>query len=379
MNNRRYTAPETARRAVRIFGEVYKTGIPADISDYEVFHKDGSAKIREMHVLLIRDSRGNAVGFRGITRDVTEKKMAERALMESEQRYRNLFTQTSSPIVIVDPEGNYIDCNDAALSFFECAREELLKKSVGDFLPPSQKEAVLHNRLQLFKTGGTREVEYFVRGKMKYLELAITPTTLKGKAVVFGVGKDMTEYKETEKRLAYMATHDQLTGLPNRVLFNDRLAMEISKARRNDGKLAVMLFDLDHFKDINDTLGHDMGDLLLTHLGDRLKGCLRKSDTVARMGGDEFFLLLPDINSESDVALLAEKILTAIREPFFLKDQQLDVKASLGVSFYPDDGSDPESLIKNADIAMYRAKGAGRDKYRRYRRKATDDRRTIES
>ncbi len=368
MNYRRYSKPEAVRQVIPVFSEAYKTGTPVDVDDYEVFHRDGTVRIRQMHVSLKRNSQGIPVGFRGLSRDVTKQKRAVRELEESEERYRNLFTKTSSPIIIIDPRGNFMDYNDAALLFLECTGEELKTKNISDFLPPDpeRKKILLQKRRELWRSGGTREVEYYVREKTKYLELAVTPTVLKGRNVVFCVGKDMTEYKETERRLAHMATHDQLTGLPNRVLFNDRLAMELSKARRYKKKLAVMFFDLDHFKDINDRLGHNVGDLLLKDLGGRLKDCLRKSDTVSRIGGDEFIMLLPDMTHEKDADLIAEKILSAIREPFLLGDHRLEVTASLGISFYPAQDSDPEALVKKADIAMYRAKESGRNSYRHY-------------
>lgn len=368
MNYRRYSKPEAVRHVMLVFSEAYKTGTPVDVDDYEVFHRDGTVRIRQMHVSLKRNSQGIPVGFRGLSRDVTKQKRAVRELEESEERYRNLFTKTSSPIIIIDPRGNFMDYNEAALLFLECTREELKAKNISDFLPPDpeRKKILLQERRELWRSGGTREVEYYVREKTKYLELAVTPTMLKGRNVVFCVGKDMTEHKETERRLAYMATHDQLTGLPNRVLFNDRLAMELSKARRYKKKLAVMFFDLDHFKDINDRLGHKVGDLLLKDLGGRLKDCLRKSDTVSRMGGDEFIMLLPDMTHEKDADLIAEKILSVIREPFLFGDHRLEVTASLGISFYPAQDSDPEALVKKADMAMYRAKESGRNRYRHY-------------
>ncbi len=177
---------------------------------------------------------------------------------------------------------------------------------------------------------------------------------------------DITERKRAEEIIKHMAYHDDLTGLPNRRLFNDRLYLALAHAQRSQQKLAVMLLDLDHFKVINDTLGHSVGDQLLQVVGERLVSLLRKGDTVARMGGDEFMLLLPEIAQVEDAAEVAARILEAFREPSVFDGHELHITSSLGIALYPDDGEDEDTLMKNADIAMYRAKGEGRDNYQRY-------------
>jgi len=178
---------------------------------------------------------------------------------------------------------------------------------------------------------------------------------------------------EAEEQLVYIATHDALTGLPNRRLFNDRLTLELAHAQRNQQKLAVMLLDLDHFKDVNDTLGHSVGDKLLQVVGHRLKSLLRRSDTVARMGEDEFMLILPGIVREENATKVAAKILEAFRKPLVFDGYEIDITTSIGIAVYPSDGEDVDALMKNADIAMYRAKGEGRDNYQRYTPKDTFD------
>ena len=177
---------------------------------------------------------------------------------------------------------------------------------------------------------------------------------------------EITERKRAEEIIRHLAYHDALTGLPNRMLFNDRLNLELAHAQRNQQKLAVMLLDLDHFKDVNDTLGHNVGDKLLQAVGERLTSLLRKSDTVARVGGDEFILLVPDAARVQHATRVAVKILEAFREPFEFDDHKLHITTSIGIALYPDDGEDADTLMKNADIAMYRAKDQGRDNYQRY-------------
>jgi diguanylate cyclase (GGDEF)-like protein len=170
------------------------------------------------------------------------------------------------------------------------------------------------------------------------------------------------ERKRFERRLEYLATHDDLTGLPNRQLFNFTLGQALERARRarhnNElaGKVGVMLLDLDNFKQINDTFGHIRGDDMLRAVAARLQGCMRKSDTVARMGGDEFTLVIEQIGTPEDGAAIAKKVLDALSEPIQLDGVQLHTTASLGISIYPVDGSNPEILLQHADIAMYQAK-----------------------
>jgi diguanylate cyclase (GGDEF)-like protein len=171
------------------------------------------------------------------------------------------------------------------------------------------------------------------------------------------------------QRVEYLAYHDGLTALPNRSLFNKLLSQAIRHARRREGQLAVAFIDLDRFKQINDTLGHEAGDELLKEVSNRLKACLRESDTVARLGGDEFVVLLTDLQEEKYAAIVAEKIVASIATPFILLGQEFRVTASIGISTYPQDGQDEQTLTKNADIAMYQAKEDGKNTFQLYSEK----------
>lgn len=176
--------------------------------------------------------------------------------------------------------------------------------------------------------------------------------------------KRALERQLAEEKIKHMAYHDALTGLPNRMLFNDRLATALRMANRNNLVLALMILDLDHFKNVNDTLGHDKGDRLLQLVSERISDCLRASDTVSRLGGDEFAVLLPQITEAEDSFIVAQKILDALSLPFHFDGHELRMSSSIGIAIYPDDGRDAETLFKNSDIALYDAKEHGRNNYK---------------
>lgn len=178
--------------------------------------------------------------------------------------------------------------------------------------------------------------------------------------------RDITERALAEQKIRYQALHDLLTGLPNRVLFHERLSLALTNADRRQGMVAVIFMDLDRFKTINDTLGHAVGDCLLQEVAKRLTTCLRQGDTVARWEGDEFTLLLPQITDASDATKIAQRILEALKPVSYLKGHQLHITNSIGIALYPNDGEDAETLLKNADAALYGAKEQGRNNYQLY-------------
>jgi len=198
---------------------------------------------------------------------------------------------------------------------------------------------------------------------------------LNARQIERGIGKaqiillaieDITTRKEMEEKIKRLAYHDSLTGLPNRMLLSDRLNMAKILSDRNRKKLALMMLDIDKFKEINDTLGHHIGDLLLQVVAEKLTGILRKEDTVARFGGDEFVLVLPDQKDVQTALNVARKIIDAFRDTVVLEGRALIITSSIGISIYPDHGQDIDTVLKNADSAMYRAKQAGRNQYRLY-------------
>ncbi|HOW57760.1 MAG TPA: sensor domain-containing diguanylate cyclase, partial [Smithellaceae bacterium] len=204
-------------------------------------------------------------------------------------------------------------------------------------------------------------------GLIKDVEVSVSLIkTVQGRPAGFrGIMRDVTERKKNEEMIAYMAYHDPLTGLPNRRLFDDRLYDALKLARRGGMKLAVLMIDLDSFKEVNEALGRRMGDMLLREVGGRLACQIRKSDTLARLGGDEFMMLLmPEIKRNEDVDVAAGRIIRAFRDPFICKGMELYTSVSMGVAIFPDHGDDVEKLISRADIAMYEVKNSGRNNFK---------------
>lgn len=342
--------------------KLFDESVPKPIEDCEGIIKryDGQMRIVSKNIDLLRNEKGEIIGGIETFEDITESKKTEEALKETEERYRTLYENTSSPVLVTDLSGNYVDCNLAACRFFECTKEELTSMNVVDVIPHNLEESPVAIKRKL-KKEGIAEAQFLIRGRIKVLELIITPTVWRGKKVIVGVGKDITERKQAEARILHMAYHDALTGFPNRVFFKEKLAAAMNQARHEGSKLSVLFLDLDRFKIVNDTLGHDCGDTLLRGVAERLKSCLQPDDVVARLSGDEFIILSKGAQRPSEVLKVAQKIIRAIKDPFVLADREFHITVSIGAAIFPDDGSNEVNLIKNADTAMYRAKELGGD------------------
>lgn len=299
-----------------------------------------------------------------------ERKRAGDALSASEERYRNVFEAARDVIYTLGRDGTLTSLNPAfeTITGWTCA--EWIGKSFVPLVHPDD----LGMSLDYFRRilGGGETVFYELRiltksGEWVVGEFTSTPLVEDGSITgVLGFARDITERKKAEKMIRQLAYHDALTGLPNRALFEDRLRLALAQAHRSGQLLAVMFLDLDHFKLVNDTLGHTDGDKLLQAVAQELVELVREGDTVARVGGDEFTLLLPAINQPDDAVEIAERILQRLKQPRLLGGQEFRTTTSIGVTVYPQDGADPETLLRNADTAMYRAKDVGRDNYQRF-------------
>ncbi|MBT1072588.1 putative bifunctional diguanylate cyclase/phosphodiesterase [Pelotalea chapellei] len=296
---------------------------------------------------------------------------AERAKLAAIVEYSN------DAIFSVTDEGIISSWNSGAEAIYGYTAEEVQGKNVALLAPSDRSEEVL----QLYRKALDGEViKHFetvgCRKDSKQIMISLTLSTILDAsgniAGVSSIARDITERSEMEATIKHQAQHDLLTDLPNRQLFMDFLSVELPQARRNGTKLALLFLDLNGFKQINDTLGHHAGDCLLQEVAQRLRGCIRESDTVARLGGDEFTVLMPDLSQGGDLGNVLRKILGVFETPFMLEGSPVNCTTSIGISMYPDDGNSIDELMKKADIAMYDAKGAARNTYQFYNAEIND-------
>jgi diguanylate cyclase (GGDEF)-like protein/PAS domain S-box-containing protein len=297
-------------------------------------------------------------------RDVTARFTAEAALRESEIRYRLLFEQNAAGVCVSRLDGTIVDCNLTFAGMLGARRPELIGQAMSTLYANASEADELTTLLR--SAGTLNSVEVELRRTDKRVLWVLANLVLVGDAadgVVHATVVDISDRKRAEEQIEFHAYHDVLTHLPNRKLFTDRLRHGLTRAKRNNKAVAVMFIDVDHFKTINDTLGHTAGDELLLEMARRLRECVRDDDTVARLGGDEFTIILSELRHPEDAVGVAQKILAAVQEPLHIGGMPIVVSASIGIALYPDDGIDPESLLRNADSAMYRAKEEGRNTY----------------
>lgn len=313
---------------------------------------------------------GRIVGAVMTFKDITARKRAEEALRKSEERYKHLFQNANDPIFILDPEFRFMDVNNRAVDIFGYFRQEFRRMNILNLTPGDH---MLRLKGELKKREETTTSEMFtgvlLTKKGEPLDVEISSSALIEEGRLIGsihIIRDITEHRKMEQAIKFQATHDILTGLPNRMLFMDHLAMSIKQGLRYHETQAVMFLDLDRFKSINDTLGHAVGDRVLQVVSERLRMCVRDTDTVARIGGDEYNILVTQITHPDDAAAVAIKILSTLSQPFFIDDIELSISISIGISIFPHDGKDAETLLKNADIALYHAKDRGKNTYQFY-------------
>jgi diguanylate cyclase (GGDEF)-like protein/PAS domain S-box-containing protein len=342
--------------------------LAGEISSYSLekryIRKDGSILWGNITISLVRGAAGEPKYLIAVLEDIGDRKQAEESLREAYQFNQEVISSAQEGIVVYDRDLHYVLWNPFMEQLTDLSRDEVIGSYALDLFPHLREQGIdrlLHRAL----AGETvRSADISVHLPHSNARLWVTGCytshrNADGEIVgVIGVITDITERKRAEEALEHQALHDTLTELPNRTLLHDRLQHAVLAAQRHSDPLALLLMDLDRFKEVNDTFGHHYGDLLLRQLGPRLQSALRESDTVARLGGDEFAVLLPATDRVGATSV-AEKLLSALEQPFALEGQSFEVGASIGIALYPMHADDTTTLLQRADIAMYLTKRAG--------------------
>ncbi len=334
--------------------------------EFPITHKDGTTRWLWEQGQVLKDA-GVPVGVEAFVMDVTARKRAEQAREESEQRFRDIFENARDAMFSYTFDGMFLSINSRFAEMLGYTAEELLTLDVGKVVAPDHHEMAADGLRRVFLgEQSSYEVDLITRDRER-VPVEITCRFVLDEAgnpaMVQGIGRDISERRQAEETIRRLAYHDSLTGLPNRALFEDRLRMALAQAKRQGESLGVIFLDIDGFKLVNDTLGHTAGDKLLQMVARDLSNLVRDCDTVARVGGDEFTILLPGVEQIDDVTEVAQRILECLRQPRTIAGEDFRSTASIGITTFPADGDDGETLLRNADTAMYRAKDNGRDHY----------------
>ncbi|MEC4718585.1 EAL domain-containing protein [Noviherbaspirillum sp. CPCC 100848] len=367
-NVRQLIHPDDREAMGRAIAACRDTGQPFYL-EYRIIPPGGSVRNVAGRGQLQKDENGRAVKMFGTVQDITHIKEAEVSLREAEERYRTVV-ELSPDAILAQQDGRFVLANQAAVCLFGASHaSQIIGRSLYEFLLPQFHDAV-RQRIEHVQEGeAVGPAELGIRrldGVAVDLELNSSVFMYRGRPASLFIARDITERKRTAQQMAYLAHYDSLTGLPNRILLYQRLEHALSIAERPGRSVEVLFLDLDRFKLINDTLGHAAGDLVLKEAARRLENILRESDTVARLGGDEFVVLVENVDEPHRGNVIAEKILSAFRPPLVIGNETLVMSTSIGISSYPSDGTDVETLLKHADTAMYQAKQVGRNNYRYY-------------
>jgi diguanylate cyclase (GGDEF)-like protein/PAS domain S-box-containing protein len=310
-------------------------------------------------------------GWISMHEDITARRRLEQERDRDREFLNSIIDNVPTPIMVKDlHDGAYVLANKAALDYVGMPREGVIGKTCGDLWPVEDAERINRDDARASEAGGYLFTEEHIlntpsRGQRIVTSKRLILRDIDGEPkYLLTVSEDITERKQSEIRIAHLAHHDALTGLPNRVQFRDQLEQSLRRVRSQGSRLALLYLDLDRFKGINDTLGHPVGDELLKVVAKRLRDCIGESDFVARLGGDEFAIVRDGFDTPDDITALVTRILVAMSEPYEIGDHNLVTEATIGVAMAPEDAMDPDELLKNADLAMYGAKSDGRGTYR---------------
>jgi diguanylate cyclase (GGDEF)-like protein/PAS domain S-box-containing protein len=367
----REVVPHLADFIMELYRPVYERGEPVLNVELQGRTPNGPDVQRRWlaNFFPFRAKTGEVIGLIGALVDITERTQQESRLRESEERFRTIFDAVTDAIFVYDlAAGNFVDVNRRAMDLFGYSHEELLTKRLGDLsekLPPYTKAAA-QTRIEQVIAGIPQTFEWRCQrkdGTAFWAEIGCQSITFGGLDYLLATLRDIDERKSAEHKLTEMARFDRLTGLANRGVFVTSLEHAIAGAQRQGSGLAVFFLDLDHFKDINDTMGHPTGDRLLQSVAQRLCDNVRPADTIARFGGDEFAVLVSDVRDSAYVETLAQRLVNAMEPPFQLGANLVHAGVSIGIALYQP-GMDAEALLAHSDVALYRAKADGRHTYR---------------
>jgi len=345
----------------------------------ELLRKDGSRVWVAVATSLARGKSGEPRHFISVVQDISEAKRATAALRESEERFRRTFELAGSGVAHIGMDRRFVRVNRRLCEMTGYSEDELLRLTGREISHPEDVDVINAQRPSLYagEIDAVRVEKRYLRKDGSVIWVAFTMVVERNAAgepqYEIAFFDDITARKqaeaalrESEERFRQLAHHDALTSLPNRALFYDRMQHTLALAKRNSWTVGVMLVDLDRFKTVNDTLGHAVGDKLLRQVAERLSKSVRTSDTVARLGGDEFAVVLNNLSAPEDAAVVGQKIVAAFQAPFQVEGHSLLSTLSIGAALYPNDSTDQETLLKNADAAMYRSKEAGRNCFRMF-------------
>jgi diguanylate cyclase (GGDEF)-like protein/PAS domain S-box-containing protein len=341
--------------------------------EYRILHADGSIRWVLERGQPVFNAEGEIEFLEGFIQNITPRKRSENELREAKERYYSIFNNAIEGIYQTSPEGSYLNFNPALARIYGYASPEELRHGVSDiqnqlYVEPGKRDEFITLMKERGSVQNFEAQVYRQNGDVIWIsENAREVRNAAGELLFYeGTVEDITERKRYQQEIEYQATHDGLTGLPNRVLLLDRLQQCVSFADRYQAKLAVAFIDLDQFKLINDGMGHHVGDQLLVEVSKRLLSGVRESDTLVRLGGDEFVMLMNGVQKMEELSHVMQRILASVSLPFVIDGWDYKISCSIGVSIYPDDGQGPEDLLKHADTAMFKAKQLGRNNVQFY-------------
>ncbi len=364
------THPEDIEKDIAEFDRVVRGESEGYAIDKRFIRKDGSIVMANIDVKCVRRADGTVNYFVAMVRDTTEQERRKGEILAARSQLQATLDAIPDLLFELDLNGRYYAYHSPRTDLLAAPVEDLLGKTISDVLPPDAAEIVFSALQEAQEKGFSsgKQLELELSHGTFWFELSVSrkPVDSGSEPHFIVLARDVTERKASEQRITNLAHYDSLTGLPNRALLADRMKVAIKRAARQSTRLAVLFVDLDRFKPINDSLGHDVGDKLLKVVAERMQDSVRSVDTVSRVGGDEFVVLLSEIETSEDAARVAEKLINTLSQPYEIEEHELLVTASVGICIYPDNGTESNILLRNADASMYSAKEAGRNRYQFY-------------